>query len=231
MAQASFGTRTATAGATTQADVEVVGRRVLATLVDAVVLTVLTLVVFAAQWVIGLIFLGASGGVGLSEGAQLAVVLVVGLLNVVVILALLFGYYVYPEGRKGQTVGKMVVGIKVIREDTGGAPGTRAALVRTLLRLVDGFFGYLVGYLAVASSKKRQRLGDMAAHTLVVRATGTNQVRHARNHSRLRHHGDLFDDDLLDDEDDFGTEDDEVGGGWGDGDPGGDFDDSGGGDT
>ena len=141
----------------------------MATLVDAVVLTVLMLLVFAAQWVVGLIFLGASGVSGVSEGAQLTVGLVLSLLNVVVIVALFFGYYVYLEGRKGQTVGKMVVGIKVVREDTGGVPGTKAALVRTLLRVVDGFFGYLVGYLVAASSQRRQRLGDMAARTLVVR--------------------------------------------------------------
>ncbi len=230
MAQASFGTRTATAGATAQADVEVVGKRVLATLVDAAVLTVLMLVVFAAQWVISLIFLGASGGLGASEGAQLAVGLVLSLLSVVVILALFFGYYVYLEGRKGQTVGKMVVGIRVVREDTGGVAGTKAALVRTLLRVVDGFLGYLVGYLVATSSERRQRLGDMAAHTLVVGATGAKQGRHARHHSGLRHHsdGDLFEDE----EEDFSTEDDEIGGGWGDDDSGGgDFGDSGGGDS
>ncbi len=91
------------------------------------------------------------------------------LLNLLVYVALFLGYYVYFEGRKGQTVGKMVVGIKVIREDTGGVAGTKAALVRTLLRVVDGFLGYLVGYLVVTSSEKRQRLGDKAARTLVVR--------------------------------------------------------------
>jgi uncharacterized RDD family membrane protein YckC len=44
-----------------------------------------------------------------------------------------------------------------------------AALVRSLLRVVDGLFGYLVGFVAVLASQKNQRLGDMAAHTLVVR--------------------------------------------------------------
>ena len=78
-------------------------------------------------------------------------------------------YYILLEGYLGQTVGKMLLGIKVIREDTGEVPGIGAVAIRTVLRLVDGLFGYLVGFIAVLASAKRQRLGDMAAHTLVVR--------------------------------------------------------------
>ena len=66
MAQASFDTRTATTGATAQADVEVVGKRVIATVVDAVVLTVLMLAVCVVQCIIVLIFVGASGGLVVS---------------------------------------------------------------------------------------------------------------------------------------------------------------------
>jgi uncharacterized RDD family membrane protein YckC len=78
-------------------------------------------------------------------------------------------HFTLLEGYLGQTVGKMLLGIKVIREDTGEVPGLGAAAIRTLLRLIDGLFAYLVGFIAVLSSSKRQRLGDMAAHTLVVR--------------------------------------------------------------
>jgi uncharacterized RDD family membrane protein YckC len=67
------------------------------------------------------------------------------------------------------SLGKMLLGIKVVREDTGEVPGVGAAVIRTLLRLIDGLFAYLVGFIAVLVSAKRQRLGDMAAHTLVVR--------------------------------------------------------------
>jgi uncharacterized RDD family membrane protein YckC len=38
-----------------------------------------------------------------------------------------------------------------------------------LFRIVDGLFSYLVAFIAVLISGKNQRLGDMAAHTLVVR--------------------------------------------------------------
>jgi uncharacterized RDD family membrane protein YckC len=45
----------------------------------------------------------------------------------------------------------------------------QASIIRNLLRIVDGFFFYLVGAIVVWVSKGRQRLGDMAAHTLVVK--------------------------------------------------------------
>jgi uncharacterized RDD family membrane protein YckC len=78
-------------------------------------------------------------------------------------------YFTLLEGYLGQTVGKMLLSIKVIREDNGEVPGLGTAALRTVLRIVDGIFGYLVGFIAVMASAKRQRLGDMAAHTLVVR--------------------------------------------------------------
>ena len=78
-------------------------------------------------------------------------------------------YYILLEGYLGQTLGKMLLGIQVVREDTGQVPGLGAATIRTLLRIIDGLFSYLVAFIVVWTSAKRQRLGDMAAHTLVVR--------------------------------------------------------------
>jgi uncharacterized RDD family membrane protein YckC len=43
--------------------------------------------------------------------------------------------------------------------------------IRTVLRIVDGLpFLYLLGLIVVAVSKQNQRIGDMAAGTLVVKA-------------------------------------------------------------
>jgi len=72
-----------------------------------------------------------------------------------------FAYFVILEGYLGQTLGKMLLSIKVVRKDTGDVPGLGTATIRTLLRLIDGLFGYLVGFIAVLASSKRQRLGDM----------------------------------------------------------------------
>lgn len=64
----------------------------------------------------------------------------------------------------------MVTGIRVIDESTGDGASLRAALLRTVLRVVDGLAGYLVAFIIVLITSKRQRLGDLAAHTLVVRS-------------------------------------------------------------
>ena len=147
------------------AEVEVVGQRALATLVDSAVLFLVAAAMFTAHWIVGaaVAISGAPMGVQIATG-------VLGLLVVLAVPAIFVAYHVYFEGRTGQTIGKRMAGIKVVRQDTGGAPGAKAALVRTLLRAVDGLVGYGVGLLFALSSEKRQRLGDLAARTLVVRA-------------------------------------------------------------
>lgn len=84
-------------------------------------------------------------------------------------LIVALGYFAIMEGRFGQTLGKMALGIRVVRED-GGTIGTREAILRTLLRIVDGIGTYFVAFVVALISDKNQRLGDMVAKTLVVRA-------------------------------------------------------------
>ncbi len=85
-----------------------------------------------------------------------------------VFLLLGLGYYVVCEGGTGATLGKRMVGIQVIGED-GEDLTLGAAVVRNLLRVVDCLFFYLVGAIFALTSAQGQRLGDRAAHTLVVR--------------------------------------------------------------
>jgi hypothetical protein len=68
----------------------------------------------------------------------------------------------------GQSIGKKLIGIKVIGED-GGRPAIHQYLIRWLTRPFDFFFFGLIGLLTVILSKKNQRLGDMAAGTLVIK--------------------------------------------------------------
>lgn len=80
-----------------------------------------------------------------------------------------FLYFILLEGLwNGQTVGKKAAGIKVRLAD--GTPVTfGAALARNLLRPADLLPGtYLVGTIAMFTNPKSQRLGDMAANTIVV---------------------------------------------------------------
>ncbi|MBV9455309.1 MAG: RDD family protein [Rubrobacter sp.] len=139
-----------------QEDVHVTGRRVLAILVDGVVLGI-------PFWLISSLFGTTSATNGGTPSASMSGMAT--LLYVVIFLL----YYILMEGYLGQTLGKMLLGIKVVREDNDGVPGLGAATIRTLMRIIDGLFAYLVGFIAVMTSAKRQRLGDRAAHTLVVR--------------------------------------------------------------
>lgn len=89
----------------------------------------------------------------------------VGLLS----FAFYIAYYTYLEGTKGQTIGKMITKIKVVRED--GTPiDMEQAFKRNILRVIDGLFAYLIGAILIWRSDKQQRLGDSVAKTVVVRA-------------------------------------------------------------
>ncbi len=147
---------TSTAPTTGALEVHVTGRRVLATIADGIALGVLL-------WVMSALFGTTSSASATGVSASLEG------FSALIFFVLVFAYYVILEGYLGQTLGKMLFGIKVVREDTGRVPGIGAAAIRTVLRIVDGLFSYLVAFIAVLASSKNQRLGDMAAHTLVVR--------------------------------------------------------------
>jgi len=92
------------------------------------------------------------------------------------------GLLVYSalEGRSGRTPGKWAAGIIVLGTDLRPC-GFGRALVRNLLKFVDGFFNFMVGVLLVSLSENWQRIGDMAARTVVLRCraepTGASVAR------------------------------------------------------
>lgn len=82
-------------------------------------------------------------------------------------------YFFMMEGLVGASLGKLVVGIRVVKED-GSKLDWSSAFIRTVARIVDAFpyfLPYLVGAISVWSSDPlRQRLGDRWANTVVVTA-------------------------------------------------------------
>jgi uncharacterized RDD family membrane protein YckC len=131
-----------------------VGSRFVATLLDFLI----KMAVLFALWFVG----GAVGGDELG-GFLLAVLIVASFL-------VFFGYEVAFETlASGRTPGKRAAGLRVVR--LGGEPvGFLASAVRNLLRLVDSLPGiYAVGAVCILFSRRNQRLGDLAAGTLVVR--------------------------------------------------------------
>jgi uncharacterized RDD family membrane protein YckC len=105
--------------------------------------------------------IGDSSGVFLIVGVAIAVLL---------IFALGWGYFIFFELIwNGQTPGKRAVGIRVLT--ARGEPVTLVhSLVRNLLRLVDVLpSAYMVGVISILVTSRSQRLGDIAAGTIVVR--------------------------------------------------------------
>jgi uncharacterized RDD family membrane protein YckC len=88
-----------------------------------------------------------------------------------VFLAIMLLYFILCEGTSGQTLGKRLLGIRVVGDD-GSRPSWGAVVLRNVLRIVDSLpFLYIIGLISVlATGERRQRVGDMAAHTRVVRA-------------------------------------------------------------
>jgi uncharacterized RDD family membrane protein YckC len=91
-------------------------------------------------------------------------------LTVVAAFAVFIGYDISFETlASGRTPGKRVAGLRVVT--SGGAPiRFMTSAIRNVLRLVDILPGtYFVGIVAIVATKRNQRLGDLAAGTLVVR--------------------------------------------------------------
>lgn len=128
-------------------------------------------------------------GLGSRIGAQLLDLLIAGALITATILAaatilpsglsdfvagivVVFGtliYFTLMEGLwNGQTLGKKMSRVRVRMVD--GTPVTfAAAFYRNLLRPADALpIGYLVGFIAIFTNEKSQRIGDLAAGTVVV---------------------------------------------------------------
>jgi uncharacterized RDD family membrane protein YckC len=82
-------------------------------------------------------------------------------------MGLVFVAFAVSEGFWGVTPGKWLVSIRVVGTDLRPC-GFGRALLRNVLKLVDGFFNFLVGVLLIAFTPEWQRLGDLAARTIVI---------------------------------------------------------------
>ncbi len=77
-------------------------------------------------------------------------------------------YPVYFEMRSGMTPGKKIFSLRVIQAD-GSPLSWSSSLLRNLIRAADFLpFLYATGFLATLANPRFQRLGDLAATTIVV---------------------------------------------------------------
>ena len=90
-----------------------------------------------------------------------------------VFIALQLGYFHLCESLSGQTIGKHLFDLRVVRKADAGPASAAAISGRTVLRLLDALpFAYLIGLATMLlSGQRRQRLGDLAAGTVVTRAS------------------------------------------------------------
>jgi uncharacterized RDD family membrane protein YckC len=132
-----------------------VGSRFTSALVDLAIQLALV-VAFALLFLLAFDPLGG-GGVGAAVFAVLSF--------------LLFAGYdiVFEVFASGRTPGKRLNGLRVVRSD-GSPVGFLTSAVRNVLRLIDILpTFYLVGIVSILATSRNQRLGDLAAGTLVVR--------------------------------------------------------------
>ena len=115
---------------------------------------------------IGLIVLGTAvvaGTIGFVDDALAAA------LGLVFLLTVIVGYPVAFETlTRGRSLGKMALGLRVVRED-GGAVRFRQSFVRGLLGVVEIWLTFgSVALIASLASAQGRRLGDQLGGTLVV---------------------------------------------------------------
>lgn len=145
----------------TRDDTSVVGARIGAQIVDQII----TAIIFGIM-ILGMIGLG--GAVGGNAGAIItAIIFLIGFAVIIFYWFLLEGFW------DGYTVGKKLFGIKVVEED-GSPCSLGSSLVRNLLYIIDAFFYFLVGFIAMSATDKRQRIGDRLGDTVVVREKPAN---------------------------------------------------------
>ena len=91
----------------------------------------------------------------------------------VMLLAWFLMDWLYPvffeAGKRGATPGKRAMGLRVVQA-TGSPITLGQAVVRNFLRFIDGmpFFTYCFGLTSCLATKRFQRLGDLAAGTVVI---------------------------------------------------------------
>ena len=167
-----------------------VGRRVAAHLLDVVTLTALQLAVFFAVAEKGQALgdgpTGAYESQGFTAEADATAQITLGddrwfldggpaALYIFAVLALWTLVYGVLQGRTGQTPGKKLLGLRIVGAD-GGPPGIGAALLRSIMWIVDAFpyfIPWLTGFITASKGPEHRRLGDRTAGTWVVRAGGT----------------------------------------------------------
>ena len=136
------------------------GDRIIAVIIDTILIFAVSLVIFIPLWLLGRFF-GFFGSFAFVFFGPIT------LLSWLLWLL----YFTYFESTTGQTLGKQLIGIRVVDDTTLQHLDFGRSLVRNILRIIDWLpFFYLIGFILIATNPKKQRIGDMAARSIVVKA-------------------------------------------------------------
>ncbi len=155
--------------------------RALARIIDLVVHNLLMVVVFVIIGIfIGIleIFQGFSSDVFLERLEDQ------NFMNYALVILGSVLYHTISEGVHGSTLGKLICGLVVIKEDRKPC-GFFSALWRSLAYLIDAIIFTIPAVLSMSKSSKRQRLGDRWAKTMVVKTQQLKGIMEKRSGLRF----------------------------------------------
>ena len=140
-------------------------RRVCAGLID---LALLSLIQFWLNGLFGFIRAAKTGSFAFYGDGLTYSAFPVPTVSIFWLLFIVVGYFFVQEALFSTTVGKMILGLRVV-DRYGRSLSVPSALMRNVLRLIDSWPGYyLVGLVIACFSPTYQRLGDRVAQTYVV---------------------------------------------------------------
>jgi len=148
--------------------VAAVGHRILAYFLDLLVKSAYSIVVFYVFFY----WLGLNDFMdGMDNWSRMSII-------VLFYLPVIFYTLILESLLEGQTIGKKILKIKVVKID-GYQASFGDYLMRWIFRIVDvNFSGGVVGLISIIVSNKSQRLGDMTAGTSVITLKNNININH-----------------------------------------------------
>ena len=126
------------------------GARLVAYIIDTVVILILAI------------------GLGIIAGLAVFVMPLLSILPILAILIVPLVYFPYFWQKSGQTPGKRMTGIKVVRDTDGGSLTWGMAIIRLVGYWVSGLVFYL-GYIWIFIDKRKRGWHDLIASTVVIK--------------------------------------------------------------
>lgn len=148
--------------------------RLLAFIIDNIILGLMVLIVIMPTLIVLLLlnmpFTNAAGNQAWVNSLTLANMItlgLVGLASLVSAVIIIFGYYIFLEGHYGYTIGKYLLGLRVLRTN-GTKIGYKEAILRNISKYIDNLIIIDTLIMLIFFYNEKQRGFDRIANTMVV---------------------------------------------------------------